>query len=78
MNSYQDLNLRPANAIAKYMHIRFVTCSDSERITAYALYQIEDYTTLKLVSPLTYNTILSCQYVAKCRQKYNRLRYQTQ
>lgn len=39
MNSYQDLNLRPANAIAKYIHIRFATCSDSERVTAYALYQ---------------------------------------
>nr|DAG48254.1 MAG TPA: hypothetical protein [Caudoviricetes sp.] len=33
---------------SQYISIRFATCSDSERVTAYALYQIEDYTTLKL------------------------------
>nr|DAP60242.1 MAG TPA: hypothetical protein [Caudoviricetes sp.]DAW86841.1 MAG TPA: hypothetical protein [Caudoviricetes sp.] len=33
------------------MHIRFITCSDSERITAYGF----------IVSPLTYNTILTHQ-----------------
>lgn len=33
---------------SQYINIRFATCSDSERVTAYALYQIKDYTTLKL------------------------------
>lgn len=32
---------------SQYINIRFATCSDNERVTAYALYQFEDYTTLK-------------------------------